>query len=78
VRLTGIVTQQAPFLDGGAYALQDQTGEIWVFTKDALPELQTEVTVEGTVRSEKLELGDENAPLTEKAFYIQEQNRSPE
>lgn len=49
VYLRGEVKKQAPFLDSGAYQLEDQTGEIWVVTTGDLPEVGTKVALKGKV-----------------------------
>ncbi|NEO87042.1 MAG: hypothetical protein F6J87_22700 [Spirulina sp. SIO3F2] len=73
MQISGTVVQQAPFLEGGAYALQDQTGLAWVFTEMALPELNSQVTVEGVVRREVVFWGDRTH--SEHTAYLQEIER---
>lgn len=73
VQLSGIVVQQAPFLQGGGYALQDKTGTVWVLTDRDLPELETKVSITGVIQAELVEFGDRLPSKIE--FYIQEQER---
>jgi hypothetical protein len=47
--LQGSVKQVAPFLQGGAYLLADDSGEIWIVAMTALPEVGQRLTVEGEV-----------------------------
>ncbi|MEM8639298.1 MAG: hypothetical protein AAGG51_10845 [Cyanobacteria bacterium P01_G01_bin.54] len=74
VQISGTVVQRAPFVQGGAYQVQDHTGQVWVFTEEALPELEANVTVRGLIRSEELSLG-QRAEYTEQAAYLQEIER---
>lgn len=73
VEVSGTVIQQAPFLQGGGYALQDKTGIVWVLTDRDLPELETKVIITGVVQAELVEFGDRLPSKIE--FYIQEQER---
>ncbi len=56
VRVQGQVMKLAPFLGGGAYQLQDSTGQIWaiVSTKRELPKIGTEKTVSGIVQYQSI------------------------
>ncbi|MGB0561194.1 MAG: hypothetical protein ACPGVO_05255 [Spirulinaceae cyanobacterium] len=74
VRVSGAVVQQAPFVQGGAYLVADRTGQVWVLTDEALPDLETRVTVYGIIRSEEL-VWDATPPTTEQAAYLQELER---
>lgn len=47
VYLQGQVATRAPFLEAGAYKLQDATGTIWIITKQTLPNLGDEVVIKG-------------------------------
>lgn len=47
VYLQGIVRGYAPFLNGGAYPLQDKTGTIWIRTDSKPPEPGKEVVIKG-------------------------------
>ncbi|MDY6936808.1 MAG: DNA-binding protein [Cyanobacteriota bacterium] len=58
VYLQGTIAQTAPFLDNGAYQLQDETGTIWVVTPRELPESGKEVLIRGTVRYHSIPIGD--------------------
>ncbi|MCW6038000.1 hypothetical protein K4A83_17230 [Spirulina subsalsa FACHB-351] len=71
VTVQGTVEQQAPFLTGGAYQIQDPSGNIWVFTEQSLPELGRSLAVTGQVTYKPLEL--EGLDLGE--VYLQELER---
>lgn len=49
VYLQGKVSNLAPFLDSGAYQLQDETGRIWVLTEQKLPFQGQKIAIEGQV-----------------------------
>ncbi len=49
VRLEGEVTQRAAFLAGGAYAVEDKSGQIWVLTGGELPAVGDRLTIQGTI-----------------------------
>ncbi|MCT7974086.1 hypothetical protein [Laspinema olomoucense] len=49
VYLKGIVENRAPFLQSGAYQLQDATGSIWVMTDSPLPNVGDEMVMKGQV-----------------------------
>ena len=50
VYLKGKVESRAPFLGTGAYQLQDNTGNIWVVTKQTVPQPGEEILIKGLVR----------------------------
>lgn len=63
VYLKGKVTHQASFGGSGAYELTDNTGKIWVFTTEVLPQVGDEMTVKGIVQYQSIpiqgqEMGD--------------------
>lgn len=49
VYLKGTVENIAPFLQSGAYQLQDATGSIWVMTNSTLPNLGDQMVMKGQV-----------------------------
>ncbi len=57
IYLKGEVTQLAKFLDGGAYEIQDKTGNIWVITENALPEEGEQVLIRAQVKYESIPVG---------------------
>jgi hypothetical protein len=57
VYVTGRVSNPAPFLDSGAYQLQDATGTVWVLTPERLPTQGTEVTIKGQVEYQSIPIG---------------------
>jgi hypothetical protein len=59
VNLQGIVVNVAPFLEGGAYQIQDKTGKVWVRTDGALPKKGEVVSVKGEVAFEAIFIGPE-------------------
>jgi hypothetical protein len=54
VYLQGKVSDRSPFLEGGAYQLEDSTGKIWITTATKLPSLGAEVAIEGKVRYQSI------------------------
>jgi hypothetical protein len=60
IQIQGRVSQSAPFVQGGAYEVEDQTGKIWVITDKKLPVKGTEVLVEGQLNFHDLALGANN------------------
>ncbi|MEY2984451.1 MAG: hypothetical protein RLZZ568_1068 [Cyanobacteriota bacterium] len=59
VNLQGIVVNVAPFLEGGAYQIQDKTGKVWVKTAGELPKKGTVVSIRGEVAYEAIFIGPE-------------------
>ncbi len=59
VNLRGMVVNVAPFLDGGAYQLQDATGLIWVRTENPLPQKGTSLSVKGELQYEGIFVGQQ-------------------
>ncbi|TVQ59331.1 MAG: hypothetical protein EA366_05050 [Spirulina sp. DLM2.Bin59] len=49
IRLEGQVTQQAAFLEGGAYEVEDSSGRIWVLTTGELPAVGDRLTIQGEI-----------------------------
>lgn len=60
VYLRGRVTNIAPFLEGGAYQIQDETGSIWVITSETLPPKGNEVILEGQLQFESIPLAGQD------------------
>lgn len=50
VYLKGKVESCAPFLGTGAYQIQDNTGSIWVLTKQTVPQPGEQMLIKGLVR----------------------------
>lgn len=69
LNLTGTVGKQVPLLERYAYELSDETGSIWVLTRDSAPQPGDEVIIQGVVRLQKVEGISET--LTER--YIEQQ-----
>lgn len=59
VNIQGIVVNVAPFLEGGAYQVQDQTGKVWVKTDGPLPKKGTVLSVRAEVAYEPIFIGPE-------------------
>ena len=68
VYLQGKVVKIVPFLDSGAYQLEDDTGSIWVFTKNSLPAEGDRLVVKGEIQYQKITQPDRE--LGE--FYLKE------
>lgn len=54
VYLQGKVSARSPFLEGGAYQLDDSTGKIWITTATKLPSLGTEIAIKGKVHYQSI------------------------
>ncbi len=59
VNVQGIVVNVAPFLEGGAYQIQDKTGRVWVKTDRQLPRKGTVLSIRGEVAFEPIFIGPE-------------------
>ncbi len=57
ITLKGIVVNVAPFLEGGAYQLQDATGAVWVRTDKPLPPKGSSLIVKGELQYEAIFVG---------------------
>lgn len=57
ITLKGIVVNIAPFLEGGAYQLQDATGTVWVRTDKPLPPKGSSLAVKGELKYEAIFVG---------------------
>ena len=57
VTLKGIVVNVAPFLEGGAYQLQDATGTVWIRTDKPLPPKGSSLAVKGELQYEAIFVG---------------------
>lgn len=71
VYLKGKVESLAPFLGTGAYELADDTGSIWIFTREKLPNIGSEITIQGKVRYQSIVVpGLGNKDVGD--FYVEE------
>jgi hypothetical protein len=68
VHIKGIVRGYAPFLNSGAYQLQDPSGLIWIRTAGQPPRLGQEVVIKGKLDYQSIPVG--NQELGE--FYVVE------
>ena len=71
ITLAGSVTQRLVILNGWLYQVDDGTGQVWVLTQQAAPELGQEVYLKGVLRYEAIvinqaDLGD---------YYVEEEER---
>lgn len=57
VQVQGKVTRIVPLAGMQAYALQDNSGSVWVLTRQAAPSVGQVVSVQGTVRYQSIPLG---------------------
>lgn len=57
VTLKGIVVNIAPFLEGGAYQLQDATGTVWIRTDKPLPPKGSSLAIKGELKYEAIFVG---------------------
>jgi membrane protein implicated in regulation of membrane protease activity len=54
ISLIGKVINVAPFLRGGAYQLEDNTGSIWVITEEDLPTKGEQIKIKGIIKQENI------------------------
>jgi hypothetical protein len=59
VCLQGLVGDRVPLLGSAAYQLKDETGEIWVIAKKALPVTGERVSLKGEIKYMPIEMGKE-------------------
>lgn len=71
VQVEGTVLQQAPLLEGSLYQIEDATGQAWILSPQAPPELGTAVQVRGVIQYEQILV--EGIDIGE--FYLQEKSR---
>lgn len=57
VYLQGQVATRAPFLEAGAYKLQDATGAIWVITQQTVPSVGDQVVIKGQLQFQSVPVG---------------------
>jgi hypothetical protein len=69
VYLRGVVKDAAPFVNGGAYLLKDESGSIWIRTgSPRLPKTGTEIVIQGQIEFQTLPQG---VPV-ENEVYVRE------
>ena len=56
VYVKGVVENHAPFVGAGAYQLEDNSGSVWVFTTQPLPDLGRQMLIRGKVAYESIQL----------------------
>ncbi|BAU11768.1 hypothetical protein LEP3755_22710 [Leptolyngbya sp. NIES-3755] len=70
VQVEGKIKGQAPLMGGQrAYEVQDDTGSVWIVTKQAIPATGSSVTVSGTVKLQKIDLAGQD----QSTVYIEQQ-----
>jgi uncharacterized protein YdeI (BOF family) len=69
VSLSGKVKTKAPLLGQHAYEIQDETGTIWIITKDKAPDRGMAVQVRGKVRYQSILLAGKD----QGSVYIEQQ-----
>lgn len=74
VYIKGIVVNLAPFLEGGAYQLQDATGSVWIKTDKSLPKKGTALTVKGELAYQAIFVGQDQLGES----YVLEIEQQPE
>lgn len=75
VYLKGNVGNQASFIGGGAYELQDTTGSIWILTKQPLPQKGDELIIQGKVEYQSMPLIFAAGGKAVGEIYVQEQQQ---
>ncbi|MCT7962134.1 hypothetical protein NG791_15795 [Laspinema sp. D1] len=79
VYLKGTVENRAPFLQSGAYQLQDATGAIWVMTDSTLPNLGDRLVMKGQVTYQSIPIaGQELGEVYIKELELLERESSAE
>lgn len=73
IYLQGQVATRAPFLEAGAYKLQDATGGIWVITKQTVPNLGDQVVIKGQLQFQSVPVSGQELG---EVFVQQEQELS--
>lgn len=68
VYIKGIVKGYAPFLNSGAYQVQDQTGTIWIRTEGKPPPSGKEVVIKGKLDYQSIAVGNQEVG----EFYVVE------
>lgn len=68
IYLTGEVTEIAPLLGQGAYALRDQSGIIWVLTEQNLPNIGEIVLIQGEIQYQSIPVDGQDIG----EFYIKQ------
>ncbi len=71
VYLKGKIGNQAPFVNSGAYELEDESGKIWVISNQKLPEPGEQILLKGQVKYQSIPIGGKDLGET----YIQEQEQ---
>ncbi|MEB3309625.1 MAG: hypothetical protein VKJ02_05285 [Snowella sp.] len=74
IQVKGVVVNIAPFLEGGAYQLQDATGSVWVKTDKPLPPKGVSLSVKGELQYEGIAVGQQQLGET----YILEISQEPQ
>ncbi|MBD2081182.1 hypothetical protein [Leptolyngbya sp. FACHB-17] len=70
VQVEGKIKAQAPLMGGQrAYEVQDDTGSIWIVTGQPVPATGSQVSVQGKVRLQKIDLAGQD----QSALYIEQQ-----
>jgi len=59
VYVHGLVVNVAPFLEGGAYQIQDATGSVWIKTDKPLPPKGTSLVVRGEIAYQAIFIGQD-------------------
>lgn len=73
VFLQGQVATRAPFLEAGAYKLQDETGGIWVITQQTVPNVGDQVVIKGQLQFQSVPVSGQELG---EVFVQQEQELS--
>lgn len=69
VQVEGKIKAQAPLMGGQrAYEVQDDTGSIWIVTSQPVPATGSQVSVQGKVRLQRIDLAGQD----QSAFYLEQ------
>lgn len=72
VYLVGEVKESVAFIESGAYLLQDESGEIWIYTDNALPAVGARIAVVGEVEYQSIPIDARNWG----EMYVREREQS--
>lgn len=70
VQVQGQIKAQAPLMGGKrAYEVQDETGSVWVVSDRAVPATGSQVSVQGKVKFQKIEIAGKD----QSSVYVEQQ-----
>ena len=70
VKIKGKISKIVPLVASFAYQVEDNTGKIWVVTKNQPPQVNQEIVVQGILQYQDITIGEEDFG----DFYVLESN----